>query len=86
MQQPVVEALAGKRTGRVRVHPGRLGHHQQVVVFEEDAGRLPPIRRRGGYQKLQAPLQTIYIPSRPLVIPCAVMASPSRPLRITSHW
>ena len=38
------------------------------------------------YQKLQAPFQTTQRPSSKLVIAWAVIASPSRFLRMTSHW
>src|SRR5690349_986096 len=38
-----------------------------------------------GHQKFHAPFQTTHTPSRKLVMACAVIASPSRPLRMTSH-
>ena len=37
------------------------------------------------HQKCHAPRQTIHTPSRRLVMACAVIASPSRFLRMTSH-
>ena len=37
MPQPIVDALACVRTGRVRVHAGGFVDHQQMLVFEDHA-------------------------------------------------
>jgi hypothetical protein len=37
MSQPVVKPLAGVRAGGVRVQAGRLVHHQQMVILEDQA-------------------------------------------------
>jgi hypothetical protein len=50
MAKPVVNPFAGKRAGSVRVHSRRFVHHQQMLIFKNQArkhGNMESWNRRG---------------------------------------
>src|SRR5215469_13075573 len=87
--QPIEQTLACAGAGSMSIETSRFIYHEQMLVLENQARQVRTACSHcvgAAHQKCHAspPLHTIQTPSRKFVIPCAVMASPRRFLRITS--